>query len=162
MRMIKDLPYYKKSSTTVYAAVIAFVLWLLLGCLVLTGCSTVTPDHVQDKVMAVDTSTPDGIPVNNNGWLGWVKVDGKDFGWITLNKRDFYNALIADYRLQYRETYKVELTPDAGLRPKDVKGTPTFLIDLDHIKALARLKQWQVDQKPVDSAWLKILNKVGA
>lgn len=159
MRLLKELPYYKKSGTTGYVVVISTLLWVLLSVLVLCSCSTVTPDHVQDQVLAADSSTPAGIPVDNNGWLGWHDAT---HGIITANKRDFYNNLIADYRLQYRETYKVELKLDAGLTHIDIRGTTAYLIDLEHIKALARLKQWQVNQKPTDSVWLKILNKVGA
>jgi hypothetical protein len=159
MRFLHDLPKYEKPRGK--GKLIALVLigfYIVATIMFLSACSTVTPNHVEDKVLSADTSTPEGYVVENNGWLGWY--DAKH-GIITLNKRDFYNALITDYRLQYRETYKVELKPDAGLEPIEINGTRCFLIDVEHIKALARLKQWQVDQKPVDSVWLKILNKVG-
>ena len=159
MKVLHDLPYYRKSNRSVWPSIILMlVLYVIAACICLTSCSTVTPNHVQDRILSADSSTPRGIPIDNNGWLGW---HDDTHGIITANKRTFYNNLIADYRLQYRETYKVELKPDDGLEAFEMAGTTVYLIDLEHLKALARLKQWQVDQRPNDSAWLKILNRVG-
>jgi hypothetical protein len=157
MKFLRDLPYYKKSGTTGYAIIIIALMYVIFSVVFLCSCSTVTPNHVVDQVQAVDSSTPAGLQQANNGVIGW---NGNDLI-ITENKRVHYNNLIEDYRLQYREVYRDELKEDYQLRPHTMSGTPCWLMAPEGIKALGRLRQWERNQRPADSIWLKTLNKVG-
>lgn len=128
--------------------------------LVFTGCATTTPDDVVDRVVAVDTSTPPGMPVENNGWLGYRTVDGKEWGTITDNKRDYYLNLAKAYRVLFRKTYQVDLDlfNEQNLKPYQINGVRVWLVDLQYVKYFARLKRWDLNEQDPDGIIDKILN----
>ena len=129
----------------------------------LTGCGTVTPTPVMDNESSIDSTIPQEYDPDA-GWLLDFKKDEKGrvlAAVITNGARDRYNALISDYREQFRERYKVSLVLNAGILPfVDQYGNELWLIDAEHLEYFARLSGWAKDRLPADSVWMKLKGKL--
>lgn len=128
--------------------------FFLGSAILLTGCSTVIPPSIKDDVASYDDSTPAGYDACNGGFLGFADDDNTAF--ITDNARNVYNELIADYKEQFRDEYKLKLSRDDGIsKGKDKFGNDLWKIDYQHLQYFMRLSRWAKEKRPVDSIWLK-------
>jgi len=151
-------------------------IWALLAALLLLeGCNTITPDNVENKRPAFDSSTPDGYNPYNSGLIEYVEdSEGRTVGAIiTTDARARYNALIQAYRLQFKDEYKIELNQDSGVEvssyPVKTKRSVTdpipeakklYFITSDYMTYFMRLSAWSKNKRDSDSIWLKIKEKV--
>lgn len=131
--------------------------------LFLIGCGTITPNHVRDNEASFDDSVPKQYD-QSKGWLLYTSKDKKGIvtgGVITPNARDRYNALVADYKIQYKAMHHQELSNDKGITPwQDKWKNQLYIIDAQHLEAFGRLSQMEKDRVAPDSAWQKIKDSV--
>lgn len=123
----------------------AIMLLALLGILLwfFTGCSTVVPTPVTDKVASYDGGT------QNSGVL--ESVQG---GFIVTPKfRDRYNALIADYGSDFSPALK----EDEGIR----KENANFFIDSEHMVKFLDMNKWKKSGRKPKGLIEKVREKVG-
>lgn len=143
----------------------AFVIAGLFWALALAGCSTITPDSVKATSEGYDASTPSQYPNNSSGFLKFMD-DGKGNttgALITTNALRRYNNLIRDYRLQYRAEKKQEIRELDGVTPtRDEHGNDVYFMDDQRLQVFFLLSRWSKDQKPADSVWQKLKDKLTA
>lgn len=145
-------------------------LWLLN---LITGCSTVSPDPVESKKAAYDSSTPTGYDPNNSGLIEYVSDErGKTVGAIiTTNARTRWYNLIDAYKLQFKSEYKIDLATAPEVKPwtkptitkRDcIDPIPTerqlYYMESEYMQYFMRLSQWSKDKRDNDSIWMKIKN----
>lgn len=120
------------------------------------GCCTVTPNMVKASESSYDASTPKQYDPKNSGLLfatfdSTGRVDGAV---ITSNAKEFWNRLIADYRIQFKSEHKVDLVKDAGVVAwKDQYGNALWRIDAEHLSYFEMLGMWRQSRRDSDSAW---------
>ena len=142
-----------------------FAIGFLLSFMV--GCSTVTPDYVEDKKASADSSVPEGIGAHK-GWFLFSTRDEKgevNGGVITSQAKERYNNLIKSYRLRFFDVYKVEINENDGVQPYPIgesehSRSETWFIDAQHLEYYARLSTWAKNGTVDDSVWRKLKDKL--
>ena len=130
----------------------------LVSSFLVAGCSTVTPDKIQDEVASYDASTPTGYDVQNSGFIGFTD-DGK--GLVTAFGVVRYNTLVKAYRIKFK-TYKgVDLEENSGITEfSDKLGNKLYIMDQQHLVYYAILNSWRKEGKAPDSIVDKVIDKV--
>lgn len=139
-------------------ALMRYVLMCLLS-LAVAGCGTVTPDVVRDNVATADASVPPQYDASA-GWILRQRDDGA--GVLTDGGRDRYNTLVAAYRLQFEQVYKVKLCHDAGISTWiDEHGNAVWIIDAEHLEYFCRLGRWAKSWRPNDGMIMRAKDAIG-
>ena len=131
---------------TIFAIYLAscFILVTQTGCL---GKLLPRPERIEDKIWAIDSSTPEQYDATDGGFIGFVGDDGL----ITRGLRAKYNALASLYGDQFFIVKAVRLEKDAGVRLyTDQYGNKLYLIDQEHLVYFIILKQWSNELLPPD------------
>jgi hypothetical protein len=130
----------------------------LASSFLIAGCTTVTPDKIQDEVASYDASTPTGYDVQNSGFIGFTD-DGK--GLVTAFGVVRYNTLVKAYRIKFK-TYKgVDLEENSGITEfSDKLGNKLYIMDQQHLVYYAILNSWRKEGKAPDSIVDKVIDKV--
>lgn len=128
----------------------------------LTGCGTVTPDIVKDHEHSFDASTPPQYDSFNSGLIDYRdNAEGKHGALITPSARARYNNLIDAYRIQFKETQKVELENDSGIEPyTDQFKNELYFIHDEYLAYFMRLNRWNKNGRADDSFWLKFKDTI--
>ena len=133
-----------------------FVNVLVLN-LLLVGCTTVTPDKIQDNVASFDSSTPTNYNKDNGGLIALLD----DGAVITSQAKDRYNKLIEMYKIKFKKEKAIELLADAGIKPyKDRYGNDLFLIDNEHLVYFGVMNSWLKEKVPADNIIDKTIDKI--
>jgi len=112
------------------------------------GCTTVTPNKIQDDKSSYDATTPKQYDKDNGGLISFVGDDAL----ITLQARERYNNLIKMYRIKFKKEKAIELNEDSGVKPyKDNFANELFLIDSEHLVYFGVLNSWLKEKVPQDS-----------
>ena len=133
-----------------------FVNVLVLNFL-LVGCTTVTPDKIQDDIASFDSSTPTNYNKDNGGLIALLD----DGAVITSQAKDRYNKLIEMYKIKFKKEKAIELINDAGIKPyKDRYGNNLFLIDNEHLVYFGVMNSWLKEKVPADNIIDKTIDKI--
>lgn len=132
-------------------------------CLLNTSCSTITPSPIQDEMASYDSTVPKEYRQFSSGFLGFIEnSEGEaESGILSDAALCRYNALISSYRIQFKETWKIDLDEDDGITPyTDKYGNKLHLIDVEHLQYFIKLNHWNKEDRPNDTAWMKLKDKV--
>ncbi len=141
----------------IWVSILALTVALLFG-----GCvGTVTPDHIDDKTAAPDSSTPKQYAESNNGYLGYrTDAAGNRVAVITPNKKVELANLVEDYRIQFKAIYKVDLNVGDGISPfTDTYRNSLWAVRKGDLKHYGILERWKRDHRSSDSLLQKIVGK---
>lgn len=100
---------------------------------------------------------------NTSGFLGYVTNERKETigALITKGRVDLYNALIGDYRLQYKESTGFSVSTGDGIESRGLKdGKEVFFIDSRHLAIFFKLNRWKKEGRAADSLWMRVKDKV--
>jgi len=126
---------------------------LLLSSILIAGCTTVTPDKVQDEIASYDASTPTQYDAQNSGFIGFMD-DGR--GLLTAFGVLRYNTLIKAYNIRFKSYKGVALVENAGITEfTDKLGNRLSVMDQQHLVYYAILNTWRKEGKEPDSIWDK-------
>jgi hypothetical protein len=125
--------------------------------LLFIGCTTVTPNKIQDEVASYDASTPDNYNKDNGGLIAVIENGAV----ITSSARDRYNKLIEMYKVKFKKEKAIELIENAGIQPyKDRYGNDLFLIDNEHLVYFGVMNSWLKEKVPADNIIDKTIDKI--
>lgn len=147
--------------------------------LLLVGCATIVAPKVKDNAKAPDRTTPSKgySTIYNDGLLGYIlegktvyadelkpgqKLNGEILKVIiTSGKRDEYNRLIEQYKLQLKERENLIVEKDNGIQPfQDKYGNNVYTLDAVGVVIFSIFKSWERNQVEPDSIWLKAKDKL--
>ncbi|NBP00119.1 MAG: hypothetical protein EBU90_08300 [Proteobacteria bacterium] len=121
------------------------------------GCTTVTPDKIEDSTASYDSSTPSQYNQDNGGVIALLE----DGAVITAQAKDRYNKLIQMYKIKFKKEKAVELIEDSGVKPyKDRYGNSLFLIDNEHLVYFGVMNSWLKEKVPADNIIDKTIDKI--
>ena len=133
-----------------------FVNVLVLNFL-LVGCTTVTPDKIQDDVASFDSSTPTNYNKDNGGLIALLD----DGAVITSQAKTRYNKLIEMYKVKFKKEKAIELIENSGIKPyKDRYGNDLYLIDNEHLVYFGVMNSWLKEKVPADNIIDKTIDKI--
>lgn len=125
--------------------------------LFLVGCTTVTPDKIQDDVASFDSSTPANYNKDNGGLIALLDNGAV----ITSQAKDRYNKLIEMYKVKFKKEKAIELVENAGITPyKDRYGNDLYLIDNEHLVYFGVMNSWLKEKVPADNIIDKTIDKI--
>lgn len=130
---------------------------------ILTSCSTVAPAPVRDRAPSFDESTPASYNPNSSGFLEFITNERKETvgALITQNNVDTYNALISDYRIQYRESTGKTVNAGDGIERRGLKdGKQVYQIDSRHLAIFFKFNRWKKEGRPSDGLWVRLRDRV--
>lgn len=137
-------------------------LWVL-SIISLVGCGTVAPKPLKDVAPSFDESTPTSLNPNTSGFLGYIVNERNETigAEITKGRVDLYNALIEDYRLQYREATGHSINQGDGIESRGIKdGKEIFFIDARHLAIFFKLNRWKKEGREKDGVWMRLKDKM--
>ena len=133
-----------------------FVSALVLN-LLIVGCTTVTPNKIQDDKSSYDATTPKQYDKDNGGLISFIGDDAL----ITKQARDRYNNLVEMYKIKYKKEKAIELKIDSGIKPyKDNFNNELYLIDSEHLVYFGVLNSWLKEKVPQDNIIDKTIDKI--
>lgn len=127
--------------------------------LLLSSCSTVTPDVIKDNQSSYDSSTPKQYDSKNSGIIGFVTGDKEETtgAIVTSGFRNKYNNLIGAYSWQLYDSEKIKVKPDEGIEYyKDIYGNDLFIIQSQYLAYFLKMNRWKKEMRDDDSIWMKI------
>ena len=123
----------------------------------LVGCTTITPDKIQDTTASYDASTPSNYNKDNGGLVALLDNGAV----ITSQAKERYNNLIKMYKVKFKKEKAIELVEDAGIKPyKDRYGNDLFLIDNEHLVYFGVMNSWLKEKVPQDNILDKTIDKI--
>jgi len=133
-----------------------FVSALVLN-LLIVGCTTVTPNKIQDDKSSYDATTPKQYDKDNGGLISFIGDDAL----ITKQARDRYNNLVEMYKIKFKKEKAIELKIDSGIKPyKDNFNNELYLIDSEHLVYFGVLNSWLKEKVPQDNIIDKTIDKI--
>lgn len=121
------------------------------------GCSTVTPNKIQDDKSSYDATTPKQYDKDNGGLISFVGDDAL----ITRQARERYNNLIKMYRIKFKKEKAIDLNEDSGVKPyKDNFANELYLIDSEHLVYFGVLNSWLKEKVSQDNILDKAIDKI--
>ena len=133
-----------------------FVSALVLN-LLIVGCTTVTPNKIQDDKSSYDATTPKQYDKDNGGLISFIGDDAL----ITKQARDRYNNLIEMYKIKFKKEKAIELKIDSGIKPyKDNFNNELYVIDSEHLVYFGVLNSWLKEKVPQDNIIDKTIDKI--
>ena len=133
-----------------------FVSALVLN-LLIVGCTTVTPNKIQDDKSSYDATTPKQYDKDNGGLISFIGDDAL----ITSQARERYNNLISMYRVKFKKEKAIELKVDSGIKPyKDSFGNELYIIDSEHLVYFGVLNSWLKEKVQADNIIDKTIDKI--
>ena len=121
------------------------------------GCTTVTPNKIQDDKSSYDATTPKQYDKDNGGLISFIGEDAL----ITRQARERYNNLIKMYRIKFKKEKAIDLTEDSGVKSyKDNFGNELFLIDSEHLVYFGVLNSWLKEKVSQDNILDKTIDKI--
>ena len=121
------------------------------------GCTTVTPNKIQDDKSSYDATTPKQYDKDNGGLISFIGDDAL----ITRQARERYNNLIKMYRIKFKKEKAIDLNEDSGVKPyKDNFGNELFLIDSEHLVYFGVLNSWLKEKVSQDNILDKTIDKI--
>ena len=121
------------------------------------GCTTVTPNKIQDDKSSYDATTPKQYDKDNGGLISFLGDDAL----ITRQARERYNNLIKMYRIKFKKEKAIDLVEDSGIKAyKDTFGNELFLIDSEHLVYFGVLNSWLKEKVAQDNILDKTIDKI--
>lgn len=123
----------------------------------LVGCTTITPDKIQDSTASYDASTPSNYNKDNGGLVALLENGAV----ITPQAKERYNNLIKMYKVKFKKEKAIELIENAGIQSyKDRYGNDLFLIDNEHLVYFGVMNSWLKEKVPADNLIDKTIDKI--